>query len=100
EPPTVLDQRGNPRRYFVRRGLQRGSGITKLRVAIDEPLPRRFNRQRLDAANAGRNRALGNDLEQLDIAERPDMRATAKLDGIIVRAGTAHREDADFVAVF
>ena len=67
--------------------------------------PRRIAGQRLDAANAGGDRGLGDDLEQTDIAGAANMRAAAKLDGIGAvglgaLVGHAHGDDADLVAIF
>ena len=80
--------------------LQRRRRLAQLHVAVAEPLARRLPRQRLDPANARRHRAFRDDLEELDVAERPYMRAAAQLDRIIGIGVAAHREHPDLVAIF
>src|SRR6266851_8674392 len=63
--------------------------------------PRGMAGHRLDAAHPGRNRALGHDAHQPDVAGAPDVGAAAQLDRPAERiAGVAHGDDADFLAVF
>ena len=75
-----FDQRGDARRDFVGRGLERRRGFAQLGVAGDEPLARAFAGQRLDAADARGDRAFGDDLEDGDVAERVDVGAAAQFD--------------------
>jgi hypothetical protein len=97
---AFLDQGCDARRDLVGRAFQRCSSFAKLEVAIVQPLPRSFATQCLDAAHAGRNCALGDDLEQLDVAECSDVCPAAQLDRIVRFKVTSHREHADLIAVF
>ncbi len=58
--------------------------------------------QRLDAAHAGGDAAVGDDGDQADVAGAPHMRAAAQLDRPAERVADAltHRDDAHLVAVF
>ena len=57
EPAALLDQRGDARRHFLGRGLERGGGLLELVLAVGQPLPRGLAGQRLDPAHAGGDRA-------------------------------------------
>ena len=80
ELAALLDQRGDARRDFVGRGFERGGGFAQLVVAGVEPLARAFAGQRLDPADARRDRAFADDLEDGDVAggARRGCRRTAR----------------------
>ena len=83
---------------------QAGYGVTSdlLSHAVDlaHMLLGRRAGHRLDAAHAGRDRALAHDPEQADVAGAQRMRAAAELDRILLAVAAAHRQHAHFLAVF
>ena len=68
-------------------------------------IPRRLAGQRLDAAHAGADRALAQDMDEADVAGGVHMGAAAQFDGeglagLLAFLASAHGHDADLVAVF
>ena len=105
ELAALVDDRGEPLDHLVGRDLEQLGRLAHALVLRGEIGPRRLARQRLDAAHAGGDRALADDLEQADIAGAPDMGAAAQLDGISVSGALAvgvdaHRDDAHLLAIF
>src|SRR6185312_10575655 len=106
EPLPLIEESGEPRRQL---GRGRAEGACRLAqhslLLLDVSLGRGAG-QRLDAAHAGGDGALRDDLEEADIAGAADMRAAAQLDReglerMAVHVGLgAHGDDAHLVAVF
>ena len=100
EALAVLYQGRNPRRHFIRGRLEHRRCLAQLGLAGRQPLPRRLAGQRFEAANSRRDRAFADNLEQLDVAQRVDMRAAAQLHAVIILDGAANAQDTHLVAVF
>ena len=66
--------------------FRRRCRLAQLRFAIAQPSPGGLAGQRLDPPNARGNSAFGDDLQQLDVAQRAHVRAAAQLDGIVAVA--------------
>ena len=82
------------------RHLEGGRGLGEQALLVLDVAPGGLAGQRLDAADAGGDRALGGDLEQRDVAGARAMRAAAELDRGGAAVGlAAHRDDAHLVAV-
>ncbi|MHC2377647.1 hypothetical protein ACVIHA_002022 [Bradyrhizobium liaoningense] len=103
---ALLHQRGDARRHIVEGGTQLvGRGLRQCHGLVGVPA-RVIAGQRLDAAHARGDRALARQRDQADIAGALHMGAAAELDrpaervGAAFARGPAHRDDADFVAVF
>ena len=79
-PERIHNQRGNPRRDLVSRGFERRCGLAQPRIALVQPLARGFAGQCFDAPDSRRHRTFADDLQQLDVAQRADVRAAAQLD--------------------
>ena len=105
ELAALVDDGRKPLDHFVGRDLEQLGRLAHALVLRREIAPRGIAGQRLDAADAGGDRALADDLEQADIAGAPDMGAAAELDGISVAGPLAvgidaHRDDANLIAIF
>ena len=105
ELAALVDDGRKPLDHFVRRDLEQLGRLAHTLVLRREIAPRGIAGQRLDAADAGGDRALADDLEQADIAGAPDMGAAAELDRISVAGPLAvgvdaHRDDANLIAIF
>ena len=105
ELAALIEKGGEPLDHLVGADFEQLRSLAHAGVLRGEiracPLPS----QRLDAADAGGNRALAHDLEQADIAGAPHMGAAAKLDGISVislraRRALTHADDTDLFAIF
>ncbi len=80
--PAILQQRGDTLRRLGRAGPQRAGDIVQPVLRLRHHRLGERAGDRLDAAHAGGDRALRQDLEVADIAGAPHMRAAAQLDGI------------------
>ena len=105
ELAALVDDGRQPLDHFVGSDLEQLGRLAHAIILRGEIEARGIAGQRLDAADAGGDRALAHDLEQADIAGPPDMRAAAELDGISVAGALAvgidaHRHDAHLIAVF
>ena len=78
--PPLLDQRIDPRHSLVGPHLQLAGDLAHAAVLLGEMPTRGRARQRLHAADAGRDRRFADQRDQADLAGAADMRAAAKLD--------------------
>ena len=87
-------QRRDARGQLAGPRVERRRRLRQLVAIALERLQRLEAGDRLDAADAGRDAALGHDRKQADVAGRAHVRAAAQL-----HAEAGNRDDADLVAV-
>src|SRR3546814_6365036 len=90
EPLLLLQQRAQLVGRLRRGAAQQLRGLAQPSLFGSNVVERTLPGHRLDPAHAGRDAALGHDLEQADVAGARDVGAAAQLGGRIAHAQHAH----------
>ena len=99
---ALLDERLQALDQILGPGFQDAGGLFEACVRIREVGACAISRQRLDAADAGRACAFGDDLDEADVASAAGVRAAAEFDRpsfVSTRRGVAHGHHAHLVAI-